>query len=51
MCEDELIEKIKKTLLEWALEEVEENPDSELSLYDRYYEHRDWLFEAIKERL
>ena len=51
MSEDQLINQIKQTLLEWALEEIDENPDSDVSLEDRYFENRDSLLGVLQEQL
>lgn len=51
MSEDQLIQNVKNVILEWAFEEIEENPDSDITLEDRYCQNRDSILEVLKEKL
>lgn len=53
MSEDELMKLIRKTVLDWAMEEHLSNQDTEssLSLHERYEENTLTFMQNLKEEL
>jgi len=50
MSEQEILELIRKTVMEWAVEEFVSNQDSEVSLTlgERYYENAGTFMNALR---
>ena len=49
MSNDELLHLIRSTLHLWAREEMEANPDSDVSYCQRFEKHSDQLLEEARE--